>query len=630
MFFLNFGLLQFAMAAGLASLATVALYLLDRSRRRQVVSTLRFWTEARQPVQTARRRHIQQPWSLVLQLLGTLLLLLAMAQPRAGNPFAKPNDHVLVLETSAWMGARSGGGTLMDAARRRALDWLASVPAGDRVMLIRANAVATPATAFETDHRRVEAAIVDSTAGATALDIGEALTAAKRARDLQGGGGETVFAGTGRVKETTENAGVPSDGLRVLLVPDAIANTGIRGVSAKRSATDPTEWTALVGVRNYGTRARTVTLSAGFNQAPVGAHHVTLPPGAEQAETFTWHAQTAGIFELQLTPDDGFSDDNRATLQLAAAPLLRTVVYTTRAEALRPLFAANPRVEAQFRNPSQYRADGAGLVILDKFVPPTPPRGDSIWIDPPAAGSPIASIRTVAKPAGLRWSSNALGAGLHQHDTKLDSASILQPATKDLVVAQVDAGPVIVARPGTKKTVVIGFDPERAGTRYELSTPLAFANILRWIEPEAFRQAEVSVRAAGSVTVPVVESATENSGTPAVTREADGTAIPFTAEHGAVRFFTGSRDNVVVRTPGRETTYSLTLPELGTAKWEPPPGAVRGVKRGVLGVRSRPELWPWLAVAGALCFVAEWMWFARARRAQLQPMPGRPALRRAS
>ena len=73
MFFLNFGLAQFVMMAGAASLATVALYLLDRSRRRQVVSTLRFWTPARQPVQTSRKRKLQQPWSLVLQLLGNPL-----------------------------------------------------------------------------------------------------------------------------------------------------------------------------------------------------------------------------------------------------------------------------------------------------------------------------------------------------------------------------------------------------------------------------------------------------------------------------------------------------------------------------------------------------------------------------
>jgi len=96
----------------------VALYLFDRSRHRQVVSTLRFWAAAGQPAVAARRRRIQQPWSLILQLAGMALLTLALAQLRWGAPALAGRDHVLILETSAWMAARSGNGTLMDLARR--------------------------------------------------------------------------------------------------------------------------------------------------------------------------------------------------------------------------------------------------------------------------------------------------------------------------------------------------------------------------------------------------------------------------------------------------------------------------------------------------------------------------------
>ena len=60
----------------------VALYLLDRSRRKQVVSTLRFWVAAEQPAIAARRRRINQPWSLILHLLSMALLLLAIGQLR--------------------------------------------------------------------------------------------------------------------------------------------------------------------------------------------------------------------------------------------------------------------------------------------------------------------------------------------------------------------------------------------------------------------------------------------------------------------------------------------------------------------------------------------------------------------
>src|SRR5919206_2098435 len=108
MYLLNLSLLQFLAVFGSVSAVAVALYLLDRSRRKQVVSTLRFWVSAEQPAVAARRRHINQPWSLILQLVSMALLLLAIAQLRLGSPAQAGRDHVIILETSAWMSAHTG------------------------------------------------------------------------------------------------------------------------------------------------------------------------------------------------------------------------------------------------------------------------------------------------------------------------------------------------------------------------------------------------------------------------------------------------------------------------------------------------------------------------------------------
>src|SRR5512140_3751440 len=102
MFFLNLSLGEFLLLFGAFSSVTVALYLLDRSRRRQVVATRRFWVATGDPALT-RRRHIQQPWSLILQLLSIALLLAAIAELRIGSRAGLPRDHVLLIETSAWM-----------------------------------------------------------------------------------------------------------------------------------------------------------------------------------------------------------------------------------------------------------------------------------------------------------------------------------------------------------------------------------------------------------------------------------------------------------------------------------------------------------------------------------------------
>src|SRR5690349_17206957 len=236
MYFLNLSLAQFLAVFGGVSAVAVALYLLDRSRRRQVVSTLRFWVSAEQPSVVARRRRIQQPWSLLLQLAGMALLLLALAQLRFGAPEAAGRDHILLLETSAWMGARTGNRTLMNLARDRARQYLRALPSRDRVMLVRADALATPATAFEPDRRKLETAIAAAHPSSTALNLEEVLNFARRVQAQSGRrSGEIAFVGAGRTSESEPAiaAALPRN-LRVIAVPDAIENSGLRKIGLRR------------------------------------------------------------------------------------------------------------------------------------------------------------------------------------------------------------------------------------------------------------------------------------------------------------------------------------------------------------------------------------------------------------
>ena len=161
-------------------------------------------------------------------------------------------DHVLVLDTSAWMAAdlpNRAGATLMDAARASALGWLRAVPESDRVLLVRADALATPATPWEIDRRKISRAIVESQPGATALNLSQSL---EFARQLQRGSrlpalsaGEIALR---RVRAAFHRRGSEQHdacrrcpaGFRVLAVDDtAVENCGLRSVGARRSATDP-------------------------------------------------------------------------------------------------------------------------------------------------------------------------------------------------------------------------------------------------------------------------------------------------------------------------------------------------------------------------------------------------------
>jgi hypothetical protein len=634
--FLNLGLGELIGLAGAISAGIVALYLLDRSKRRQLVATLRFWTAADVRTELKHRRRIQQPWSLVLQLVSIALLLLAVAGPRWGGGDEAGRDHVVILDTSAWMGASSGArtragnppGTLMDEARASARNYIRSLPANDRVMLVRADALATPATAFESNRDVLDEAIRQSQAGASAQNQEQAFEFAGRAQKLQSrSAGEIVFVGAGRVPESEAKFMAIPANVRVLPVAASPENTGIRKIGLRRSSSSPDSWDIFVAVKNYGTKPHDIELALQFGGAPAGSKHMTLKPGGEEQATFSYKTRAAGYLEARIRYSNGardaFPQDDRAVIELPAQKPLRVLVYSAEPQLLRPLIASNPQVEAVFELPAKYDPQAkADIVVLDRFAPPVKPKTDSIWIEPPAAGSPIPVYAGPAQVKLERWRADtALGEGLRTKDVQIESAETFTAAAGDIVVADAKDGALVVARPqsqrgqGRAKLVAIGFQPLRTSMKYELATPLLIANIMRWMSPETFRRWEVQAGTVGTVNVPLEKGADESN--LRVLTE-DQRPLPFTIEGNAIRFFAGAPGTVRVLNGDRETVYSLTLPDVADSLWQPPQSAHRGMPRSSAASVSATDLWPWLALLGGLGLLIDWLWFGRSRALRLR------------
>jgi hypothetical protein len=618
MFFLNLSLPEFLGLLGSLSGVVVALYLLDRMRKKHTVSTLRFFALSDKPPVLKHRRKLQQPWSLILQLVSLLLLLLAIAQLRLGSPARSSRDHVLILDSSAWMAARTGQLRLIDQARAAARGYVRALPSSDRVMVVRADVLATPATLFESDRQKVQQAIDQTQPGAAPLNIEQALDFARQAQRLHSQQpGEIVFVGAGRVAGDEASLSAPPPNLRFVPIASPTEHAGLRKVGVRRSLSDPDIWEVFITVKNYGTTSRSVPLGIQFGGAPVGTRRFELKPGAEENSTFRFKTRAAGWLEARLVTRDAFQQDDRAVLELPARKLLPVMVYSAEPELLRPIFTSISGVQATFLPTSSYDSKiQNGIVLLDRFAPPAPPVTASIWMEPPAGKSPV-PVRTTEKNAKLkRWRvDHPLGAGLRTKDLEFPSAEIFSVGPGDVAIAEADSGALIVARPGEPKTVVFGFHPVRAGMKYELTTPLLFANILRWMAPDVFRSWELTAGTVGTVDAEL-ESETDPSGIHISTE--DGKQLPFTVEGRTLRFFAGSPGIVRVLTGVREMVYSLTLPQPGDFVWKPSSGK-RGLPGGGPSEPASRDIWQWLAVLGALGLLADWILYGRMRTRYVPP-----------
>jgi hypothetical protein len=292
-------------------------------------------------------------------------------------------------------------------------------------------------------------------------------------------------------------------------------------------------------------------------------------------------------------------------------------------------------VDAAFEDPSKYdRAVKADVIVLDRFVPPAIPHADSIYVEPPAEGSPIPVRETKAGVRLEKWNpESGLGAGLHTQDVILESAEVFTPAKGDEVVAESSAGPLVVAREVKgMKLAVLGFHPSRASMKYQIATPLLAANILKWMAPETFRSREVQAGTVGTVSIPAAKDAD-----PSAIRvlDEDQRPLPFTLKDGALQFFSGAPGAVSVLAGDRETVYSLTLPDVAEAAWRPPANVRRGIPRAAELESPPQDLWPWLAALGGLGLLVDWLLFGRSRLFRLRPgrsapLPSRFRQRKAS
>jgi hypothetical protein len=96
--------------------------------------------------------------------------------------------------------------------------------------------------------------------------------------------------------------------------------------------------------------------------------------------------------------------------------------------------------------------------------------------------------------------------------------------------------------------------------------------------------------------------------------KANGSALPFTVRDRTLMFFSGEQGGVKVSTGDREYLYSLSLPELGEARWMAPADAKVGIPHFTQILDTSSDLWPWLALIGALGLLVEWILYGRFRR----------------
>ncbi len=628
------GLLAPVALIGLVALPVIVAFYMLRLRRRDVpVGSTFLWQQLVRDIEAnAPWQRLRFSWLLLLQLLIAALVVVAATRPFATARSELAANVVLVIDTSASMGATDAAGPRIVAARAAARTVVGRLPEGGRITVVAADDSAHVLASETTDRSTALAAI--ATVNATQLpgDLTDAfaLASALAARDAD----STVVVVTDANADRLPPVGIGAP-VVVERVGDSDANQAVAALSVVRRS-GGAQLDLFVAVSNLAASDVTRRLEIYADGALVDARDLAIPAaGRTEAIIGTVPAATM-VVEARLAGSDALAVDDRALALVPSATAVRTLLVSDGNAYLENALALLPRLDLYAVGSAGYDAALAeataagtpyGLVVLAGVVPAILPRAPILFVGPHDDG-PFGTLGKVLEGPAIartdpddpllryvdlsnvhigRTPTIELADGLRPVVSTTGGAPLVAVGTRDghgIGLLSFDLGdsdlPLQVAFPLLISNLTDAIVPAEAGVlppSVRLGEPLSVA-----LDPSVTRVAVSGAGATAPVELPVIGGRTVLPGATAVgVRElrtmGDDGAIGQLLGKTAVNLFAPDESDVAPGDPRRISEMGLlgsgptTADNVARAEW----------------------FWP-LALVALVLLAVEWILFHRPTR----------------
>ncbi len=605
------------LALGALAVPLVALYFLKLRRRRVVVPSLLPWHALRRserlmsPFQRLRRHLL-----MFVQLLALLLLVLAFARPYLEGGATDARSLVIVVDTTASMGADDRPPSRFEEARGRARRIVDGLAPGDEAMILAAG----PSTEVMVPFTRDRAPLL---AGLDRIALTEAEGGLEEALALATGlartrpAVEVVVLSDGGSRDLS-GVRVAASRVRFEPVGESAANAGVVALDLRRSPSSELQRQLFVTVRSFGDAPATGSVEVTVGRELVGLRNVTLAPEEPVSLVFDLDASRAGVVEVTLdVAGDRLDADDHAFAVLS--PLAAREVLLVGADPLvARILAGDPRVSATVVAPDRVTPEqlaDADCVLFAGAVPDAVDGLDYAVLGP-YPGSPVDFGEVVPTPKVVGWrrSHPVLRYARLDEVFVAQARSVVDPGGLAAIVDG-DGGPLVLA--GTRsggRVVQLAFDPLESDLPMRVAWPLLVLDTVGWLTEDVAGGGEASATRAGA---PYVRRLPEGV-TSAVVRGPAGRASVEAAD-GTLRFADTDRVGIYEVDAGAlKVSFAANLLAEGESRIRP---------RATLGLRTeegaevveaglgggRRELWRPLLLVGLLVLAVEWLLWNRRR-----------------
>jgi len=448
-----------------AAAAAAAIFLVKVRPPRVQVPSLLLW---RRVFDRAREltwwERVRRAVSLAATVLIALALALAVTRPGPGRGPASSGRSLIVLDSSWSMAARtSSGETRWQRAVRQARSLAASASSDV--------ALATTADGL------VEGPTSDTALIETAIDR------------LRPSGGDAAawprVPGADRVYFITDGAVARAldDGVVVQSVFEPAGNAAIVAFGARPSLGGSGTGEVYVQVANYAATSRAVRLLVSRGQTVLSDQRADMAAGEAVSAIVPLSATGSARLVARIeTTDDALAEDNEAVAWIDGADAVNVSVVSENGAALASLLQQDPSLNVVFVKPAEYNAATGGIVIFDRWLPPTAPTQPALCIAPPAStwlGQPG------TEEHGARWVSS----GTHPVIAGVDPLTVdvkrvrgySGPELATLAASERGTALVSVVDHPDRRVVVWSFSPGDSNLSSAPAFPVLLGNTIEWL-----------------------------------------------------------------------------------------------------------------------------------------------------
>lgn len=615
--------MNFLFPAGLAlsglAVPLVALYFLRLRRRKVRVSSLLPWHALQKSEQLSSPFHrFRRNLLLLVQLLLLALLVLAFARPTLETGSAEFRSVVLLVDTSASMGATDTAPNRLARAVAEADRIVSDLGPGDEVMVVSAGprtAVVLPFTRDNAAARSALADLVVTEAEGGLVEGMELAASLARSRSQV----QIVVLSDGGPEDLPAITGISAEDVQFVRIGESDTNAGIVALDLRRSPVSELDRQLFVTVRSFGSEPVDGAVEVYLDDGLLALRNTRLDPEVPVSMVFDLPLSAEGVLKVHLDvdPDQLPADDTAwAVLSTLGA---REILLVGGDALLARILANDPRIRASRIAPAAATPEilAAADAVLFAGAVPEGVDGLDYAVLGPFPGTPIGLGDPVKAPRITGWQrTHPILRFTRWDDVVVGTARTVTDKGGLSTLVDAEHGPLVLAgQRNGGRVVQLAFDPLESDLPLRVGWPILVMNIVGWLTEDPLGG----------------EASQARTGTPFVQHlgEADARAIPTVRGPGpAEAVVTGGTLRVTrtdrvgvydVTAGGTRLRFAANLLSERESRIRPRSalglvGSAGEPVRASLAV-SRRELWRPLLIAAAALLVLEWLFWNLRRTA---------------